>query len=209
MNHSKTGLSILILSLASVCVACDRDWGYRGQGFYRGTLIVTVKTGRFGLSGARVEVTKTDTGEMWTGKTNDRGIFYKAGLMSGIYDIVVTARGYSPQRDTVHVTPSLSESESRIEMVQIGESVLGLIEGKVTDKKRSAPIGKAQISIVQLNTGREYQTESNHEGYYEKAALLPGKYRLKVEAPDYRPMGKKVELEERGVVKGDFRLKHR
>ena len=85
---------------------------------------------------------------------------------------------------------------------------MGVIIGKVLNPSGKG-ISKAHVSIVQKNTGMEFLSESDTEGKYERAALVPGKYTLTVQATNYRSSRKTVKMNERQVIKQDFKLKPR
>lgn len=182
------------------------------QGFYSGRLSIAVRTDKFLISEARVTVSKVISFnpiniKTFKGKTNRYGEYNLSGLDAGTYGIRIEVPGYSPQADRVLVGPGLISAVHTYEMI-LDQSVMGVVTGKVLNRLGEG-IPKAQVNIVQRNTGMEFVIESDTEGHYEKNALVPGKYTLTVQATKYRSSSKTVKMSERQILKQDFKLKRR
>jgi hypothetical protein len=182
------------------------------QGFYSGSISITVKANKLLLSGARVTITRIISlsplnVKTITGKTNRYGEYNRGSLDAGTYGIRIDAPGYSPQEHQVVVGPGLTTPLYTYEMIP-DQSAMGVIIGKVFNRLGKG-IPKAQVNIIQLNTGMEFVIESDTEGNYERKALVPGKYSLTVQATNYRSSRKTVKMRERQVLKQDFKLKLR
>src|SRR5215831_15336029 len=66
----------------------------------------------------------------------------------------------------------------------MGQSGTSTIIGMVKDAT-GAPLPNASISITNIESGVQVATETNGDGIYRAAALLPGSYRLEVAAAGF------------------------
>jgi hypothetical protein len=83
----------------------------------------------------------------------------------------------------------------------------GEFTGRVTDPSGAAVAG-AKITVTDLATGVERQTESNDTGNYTVPLLPPGKYQLTAQKEGFRPMtqsGYTLNVDQ--IVRVDFALK--
>ena len=60
------------------------------------------------------------------------------------------------------------------------------IEGTVLDPQGAAIAG-AQITVTAQSTNVSSPTTTNQTGYYQVIGLVPGKYTVRIQAPDYGP----------------------
>jgi protocatechuate 3,4-dioxygenase beta subunit len=67
----------------------------------------------------------------------------------------------------------------------IGQAVYGNIFGTVTDQSGAAVPG-ATVTITNLGTNVSVTTKTNSTGNYNQTRLVPGTYRVKVEAPGFK-----------------------
>src|SRR5258708_4641188 len=58
------------------------------------------------------------------------------------------------------------------------------IMGRVTDKT-GAVIPNASVTAIKVDTDEPYSTKANEDGMYSLPLLLPGVYRVTVEAPGF------------------------
>ena len=70
---------------------------------------------------------------------------------------------------------------STLVLAQTGTST---ISGTVKDASDAA-IPSARVKITNLDTGVPLETVGNSAGLYRAAALVPGKYRIEVDAPGF------------------------
>ncbi len=66
----------------------------------------------------------------------------------------------------------------------VAQQVSGSIYGTVTDNSGAA-VSKARITITDLSKNTNFETVTNDTGNYEKGQLIPGTYRVNVEAPGF------------------------
>lgn len=67
----------------------------------------------------------------------------------------------------------------------VGQAVYGSIFGTVTDANGAAVPG-AKVTITEINKNVSVQTETNSDGNYNQTRLIPGVYRVKVEASGFK-----------------------
>jgi hypothetical protein len=65
------------------------------------------------------------------------------------------------------------------------QQVFGSIIGTITDPSGSA-VGNAKITITDVNKGTTSDTTTNDSGNYVKGQLIPGTYKVTVEAPGFQ-----------------------
>src|ERR1043166_3728428 len=75
----------------------------------------------------------------------------------------------------------------------MGQAVSGNIIGTVTDASGAA-IGKAPVTITDLDRGATYKTTANESGNYEQTHLLAGRYKVSVTAPGLNPFQETPEI---------------
>ncbi len=74
------------------------------------------------------------------------------------------------------------------------QSNYGSITGLVTDSQH-LPIVGAKIDITSTSTGAARRVETQQQGIFEFAALLPEEYQLQVQAPGFATTTQTVRLE--------------
>jgi hypothetical protein len=81
------------------------------------------------------------------------------------------------------------------------------LTGLVKDPSAAA-VPKAQVSVVNLDTGVVRNTPTNDQGYYVLEALQPGRYKISVQAPGFQTIVREnVKLEVDQQARVDFTLK--
>jgi len=82
-----------------------------------------------------------------------------------------------------------------------------IIEGLVTDPAGSA-VANAVVTVTSVDTGVATPTRTNITGYYRAVDLVPGRYRVHIEAPGFSPLDMvDVQLLAGQVVREDGQLK--
>src|SRR5262249_47089743 len=69
--------------------------------------------------------------------------------------------------------------------VTLGQAVYGSIFGTVVDSNGAA-VPNATVTITNTGTNVSETTRTNASGNYNQTRLIPGKYRIKVEAPNFK-----------------------
>jgi outer membrane receptor protein involved in Fe transport len=80
------------------------------------------------------------------------------------------------------------------------------IAGRVTDRS-GAVVPGTFVTVTNTQTGAERKVATNEEGYYAAPLLLPGEYRVAVEHPGFKPVGRagvKLDVDQRAEL--DFVL---
>jgi hypothetical protein len=174
---------------------------------YSGNLTIRVVVGVHPVAGAKVTLSQMRSAfdiRTHTKKTNTKGECTFKGLVIGTYGVHVEVPGYSSASDSVAVGPGLFTHVREYEVLP-NQAVMGVITGTIADKFGKG-IEKAEVTIVEGNTGIEHVVNSARGGVYEQTELVPGKYLIHVEAEKYRPTKRKVLLKTRQVAKQDFKL---
>ena len=165
------------------------------------------------ISGAKVTITQVESPsgmatynqlQSYSKRTNGNGECTFSGLYMGAYEARIEAPGYLPKSDTFAVGPGLFTLTRGYELLP-DEAVMGVIKGTITDKAGRG-IPQAEVKIIRRDTGIEHVVISDPGGAYEKAALVPGKYMINVQAARYQPSKRKVKLIARQVASQDFKL---
>ncbi|MBI3697653.1 MAG: carboxypeptidase regulatory-like domain-containing protein, partial [Acidobacteria bacterium] len=78
--------------------------------------------------------------------------------------------------------------------VLMAQSYQGEIAGTVTDASGSL-IPKAQLSLIQIDTGRQQAAAADAQGRFRFLQLPPGRYRLEVQHPGFRKFQQSLTLE--------------
>jgi outer membrane receptor protein involved in Fe transport len=65
------------------------------------------------------------------------------------------------------------------------QQVFGSIYGTVTDKTGGA-VANAKVTISDVNKGTKFEVTTNESGNYTKGQLIPGTYKVQVEAPGFQ-----------------------
>src|SRR5262249_12464412 len=68
------------------------------------------------------------------------------------------------------------------------QAVYGSIFGTVTDSSGAA-VPNATVTITNTGTNASETTKTNESGNYNQTRLIPGTYRIKVEAPNFKAAG--------------------
>src|SRR5574341_499528 len=89
--------------------------------------------------------------------------------------------------------------------VSFGQAVYGSIFGTVTDAQGAA-VAKATVTITDLGKNLTFSTETNSSGNYTYSRLLPGKYRVKIEAQGFKASVQDVVVNVDTASPADFRL---
>src|SRR5690349_16422417 len=91
-------------------------------------------------------------------------------------------------------------------MLSISQSGTGVISGSLKDAS-SLAVSKAKVKVVNEQTGAAQDTLSNEEGMFRAGSLLPGSYRLEVEADGFQRLVRHpVSLEVGQVLALDLEL---
>jgi hypothetical protein len=69
----------------------------------------------------------------------------------------------------------------------LGQAGFGSISGRVTDPS-GAVVSGAKVYITNIATNTRAETTSNNEGYYQIFQLIPGMYKLEVEAANFKKL---------------------
>ena len=87
----------------------------------------------------------------------------------------------------------------------MGQQVYGSIYGSVVDKS-GAGVPNASISITELTKNVQAKTETNESGNYRLGQLIPGTYRVEVEAKGFRKSVTDTEVRVDQAARADFAL---
>jgi len=87
----------------------------------------------------------------------------------------------------------------------VGQQVYGSIYGSVVDKS-GAGVPNASISITELTKNIQAKTETNESGNYRLGQLIPGTYRVEVEAKGFRKSVTDTEVRVDQAARADFAL---
>jgi hypothetical protein len=74
------------------------------------------------------------------------------------------------------------------------QSNYAALSGTVFDPQRQAVTG-ASLQLVSLSTGALRQVSSDEQGEFQITGLLPGEYKLTVQATGFAPLTKALRLE--------------
>ena len=66
-----------------------------------------------------------------------------------------------------------------------GQAVYGSVFGTVTDPSGAA-LPKAKVTITDTSKNQTFSTETNQDGNFTQTRLIPGSYRIKIEAPNFK-----------------------
>jgi len=88
----------------------------------------------------------------------------------------------------------------------VAQSNYSTIRGTVTDSQEHA-IAAATVSVTSTATAFQRSTKSNGSGIFEVPGLLPGEYKLRVEAAGFAPATTTVKAEVGQQLTSDFVLK--
>lgn len=78
-------------------------------------------------------------------------------------------------------------------IVSVESRNLNLVEGTITNSN-CAIVPGAKITLINVNTKREYQVTSNKKGYYRILLNAPGLYQYKAEFPGFLTYGKTLDI---------------
>jgi hypothetical protein len=87
----------------------------------------------------------------------------------------------------------------------MGQQVYGSIYGSVVDKS-GAGVPNAAISITELTKNIQAKTETNESGNYRLGQLIPGTYRVEIEAKGFRKSVTDTEVRVDQAARADFAL---
>jgi uncharacterized surface anchored protein len=177
----------------------------------KGTIVGVVKDPQGAiLAGAQVTAINKKTGKRTGTQTDSDGKFVLTDLAPGEYRIEVEATHFA--RFTVDSIDLRTGDLTSLGITfgePVTESVAGKIKGTVNNESNGFPIQGAKITITQLSNNKTYETSTDSHGKYEKAGLLPDKYKVRAEASGFIPSKKEVELKSREVKVQDFELRLR
>jgi hypothetical protein len=74
------------------------------------------------------------------------------------------------------------------------QAVSGNITGTVTDPSGAA-VPNADVEIADVNRGTQYRTKSNTDGNFTQTHLLPGRYRLRIQAAGFGEFTTEAEVQ--------------
>ncbi len=83
---------------------------------------------------------------------------------------------------------------SAIIFVAQGQTVRGVISGRVTDPAKAA-VASVGVSVVNQETGGKRPAMTDSRGEFAVAGLLPGRYRVEIDAKGFRKYGNILTLE--------------
>src|SRR3954453_21788922 len=87
-----------------------------------------------------------------------------------------------------------------------GQDVRGLISGTVTDPQ-GAQVADASVIVTNTETSVSATLTTNSSGFYQAPSLIPGPYRVSVEAPGFKKANRpNLVLAMRGELKIDIQL---
>src|SRR5579875_359507 len=87
------------------------------------------------------------------------------------------------------------------------QQVFGSILGTVTDASGAA-VANAHITITDINKDTRFDVTTNESGNYTKGQLIPGVYRVTIEAPGFeRVVSSNITVEVDAAAKFDASLK--
>jgi Carboxypeptidase regulatory-like domain len=81
----------------------------------------------------------------------------------------------------------------------------GTIQGTITDPS-GAVVPNAQVTIAEPSTGSKKVVQTTGGGYYSGGSLIPGTYRIHVEAPGFSAAEEQVEVQVGNATNGDIKL---
>lgn len=177
----------------------------------KGTIVGVVKDPQGAiLAGAQVTAINKQTGKSVSTQTDIQGKFVFTDLAPGKYRIEVEAANFARFTiDSIDLRIGDLTSLGIIFGEPVTESVAGKIKGAVENQSDGSPIQGAKIIITQLSNNKSYETNTDRQGKYEKAGLLPDKYKVRAEASGFTPSEKEVKLKSREVKAQDFELRLR
>lgn len=89
--------------------------------------------------------------------------------------------------------------------ISFGQAVYGSIFGTVTDAQGAA-VPKANITITDLEKNLTFTTQTNASGNYTYARLVPGRYKVKIEAQGFKASVQDVVVNVDTASPANFRL---
>jgi uncharacterized surface anchored protein len=163
------------------------------------------------VEGATVTATEKESGSTRKTVTDSEGKFAFRNLQAGTYKVVIELSGFKETTiDDVRVTfGAISRLEPILgaDVEPVTEPVLGKIKGTVKNDVSDQPIEGASVVITQLSPEKIFdEIKTDSEGKYEKAGLIPTKYKVHAEASGFRPSERTVQLTNREVKIVDFSL---
>ncbi len=85
------------------------------------------------------------------------------------------------------------------------QAVYGSITGTVNDPQGAAVVG-ATVTITDLTKNVTKTVQTNEDGYYSAASLIPGNYQVKIEQQGYKTTTQEVEVRADVVARTDLAL---
>jgi hypothetical protein len=136
-------------------------------------------------------------------RTDPEGRYRFSAVEDGVYFLVASKEGYSPQASPAEVQNSESDSDLDI-LMNRGAILLG----RVTGMDSSQRIREIFLSARDSNGAMVYSKRISLTvgGEYETDALAPGEYMISVEAKGHAPATKNVRIVGGGDNRADFVL---
>ncbi|MFD1020908.1 carboxypeptidase regulatory-like domain-containing protein [Thalassobacillus hwangdonensis] len=130
--------------------------------------------------------------------TTDVNGNYRFGVGVGEYEVSVLARGYEAASKTVEVAELGDAVVADFTLAEIeGVSLAGV----VTDRETGEPVSDATVTLTPVeNENFKEEVMTGEDGAYAFDQLLPGDYKLKVEAEGYVSATVDVNVEDENIV---------
>lgn len=137
------------------------------------------------VPGAMVQFTHPTSGPAGSVITNDAGFFTFAPLTRGIYSVLVTAPGFTPQ--TVTAEPG-DELNIVLQTPPQPASIIGSVS-----QADETPISGATVEFTNTGTGDVTPTTTGESGIFTSGPLPPGTYSVLVTAAGFLPETRTAE----------------
>jgi Carboxypeptidase regulatory-like domain len=167
-NRGETHRSFFVIALALLMLAfAVSGWAQSTVGTGSLTGMVTDPTGA-AVSGAKVVITNTGTGQALNLATNAGGAYASGSLDPGTYTVQVSAKGFSSVNETI--TVEVGNTASANIKLQVGQ------ESQVIDVQASAVAVNTEQAEVQgvLNSDQIANLPVNGRNFLDLAQLEPG-----------------------------------
>ncbi|MEM3042136.1 MAG: carboxypeptidase regulatory-like domain-containing protein [Thermoplasmata archaeon] len=176
---------LMDLELAPVPGATSVVWGY-----------VLNREGE-PVEGARVTFTERSTGK-WIGTVSGKGGYYTLTLSAGFYDIKVEAVGFLSFSGAMDVVEA--KRERKDVTISAAPAAGTRVGGTVKDKKTSAPVAGAEVTLIDADGTRNSVTTDASGSY--SILTYPGNFTLEASALNYFLYRQKLEVGQSDVTVG-------
>ena len=141
-------------------------------------------------------------------KTDEKGLFKFAKIAAGLYRVKISAEGYQPFEETVHIQPGVILKREYF-LKPITNAEKGALKGIVTEDVGNLdivppPIAKAAVRVfpcwitpagaISWNAKPIAETETDENGNYKISKIPFGYYRVVVNAKGYQESAAFVKL---------------